>query len=478
MRTIPALGALVGLAVCVGCRHPAPPPPPNVLLVVVDTLRADRLGCYGNHDGLTPFLDSLAARGHLFRRAYAASSWTNPSVASLMTSRYQSQHGVIAFNSVLSDDEVTVAEALHAAGYTTGGFSANGLIGPLLGYGQGFDVYRAHWVQPDEDRPRYLWMPARADVINAEAVAWIERLWQHGPPAMPVLLYVQYMEPHTPYAPPEAFLDRALHGRPRPDLDDLNGLAFVGHLEDVPDDTLADIRAVYDAEVMAVDAAIRDLFAALAARGFLDRALVVVTADHGEELKDHGLMGHDKTLYEEVIHVPLIVLTPGETRGAVSDAIVSLVDVAPTLVDAVPAEIPERFAGKSLRDELAAADGVGTRLRRLFGRARASGTERAAYSELVKTPEEDATRIRPHERAIVVGERKLIVGVHGEREFYRLDVDPGERHAASEAGPDGAALESRMATLRAETATVRTRADRVPLDDQTRERLRALGYAN
>jgi arylsulfatase A-like enzyme len=241
---------------------------------------------------------------------------------------------------------------------------------------------------------------------------------------------------------------------------------------------MADVRAVYDAEVMAVDAAIRDLFATLAARGFLDRALVVVTADHGEELKDHGLMGHNKTLYEEVIHVPLIVLTPGETRGAVDDRVVSLVDVAPTVVDAVPAPVPERFAGKSLRDALASRDGIGTRLLSLFSASHATGAERAAYSELVKSPEEESSRLRPHERAIVVGDRKLIVGVHGEREFYRLDVDPREQHATSEAGPDGAALESRMAALRAETATSRTRADRVPLDEQARDRLRALGYAN
>src|SRR5262249_51792715 len=128
--------ALVALLTVGACRAQRPP---DLVVVVVDTLRADRLGCYRRPPGLPPLLGSLASRGHLFRHAYAQSSWTNPSVASLLTSRYQSQHGVVAFGSVLSDDELTLPEVLQHAGYATAGFLANGVLAGKLGYQQGFD---------------------------------------------------------------------------------------------------------------------------------------------------------------------------------------------------------------------------------------------------------------------------------------------------------------------------------------------------
>src|SRR5262245_56252132 len=132
-RRCVVLLALAVLAVASACSRKQPP---NLLVIVVDTLRADRLGAYGNTHGLTPFLDSLAARSYVFQRAYAQSSWTNPSVASILTSRYPSQHGVVAYDSVLGADEITLPEVLKEHGYRTAGFSANGLLTSHLGFGQ------------------------------------------------------------------------------------------------------------------------------------------------------------------------------------------------------------------------------------------------------------------------------------------------------------------------------------------------------
>jgi arylsulfatase A-like enzyme len=434
---------------------------PNVLIVLIDTLRADRLGAYGNRDGLTPFLDSLAARGTVFRRAYAPTSWTNPSVASLLTSRYQSQHGVITFASVLADDETTLPEVLRSAGYTTGGFTANGLINAHFGYAQGYDEYRAHLVK--NVGPQYAWLSPRAEVVSADARAWLDGLPAAGQPPKPVLLYVHYMEVHSPYAPPPELLARVRGDRPPPNVDLVNQNVYFGHLGQMSAEQVADIVDVYDAQVLAMDAALRTLFADLERRGFLANALVVITADHGEEFKEHGLMGHEKTLFEEVIHVPLVVLAPGQTQAAVVDDVVSLVDVAPTVLDVVGVPIPPSFAGASRVGALGGDD------------ARAAPAATGAYAELIKPA--GARRFTPHERALVVGERKLIVGVNGEREFYRLDVDPGEHDPDGIPAAERSALETRLSAIRDRAALTRTPSETRQIDPETRERMRALGYA-
>jgi hypothetical protein len=141
---------------------------PNVLLIVIDTLRADRLGCYGNPLGLTPFMDGLAKRGVVFENAYAASSWTSPSVASLFTSRYPTQHQVVRHDTKLSQDETTLAEKLKTASYFSGGFSANLLVGPAMGFGQGFDMYR--YIAPTKTEG----IKTRAPRLQSKALKWLE----------------------------------------------------------------------------------------------------------------------------------------------------------------------------------------------------------------------------------------------------------------------------------------------------------------
>jgi hypothetical protein len=203
---------LLGLALALGC---GPGPPPNIVLIVVDTLRADRLGDYGGTRNLTPTIDALAERGTVFQRAYAQTSWTSPSVASLMTSRYPLQHGVLVFNSVLPPSEVTLAELLQEEGYATGGFSANAALSAERGYAQGFDEY-ASFTRDAEPGP-VLGRYARADQVNASVLEWVDGLAE----ARPLFLYIQYMEPHIPYFPSSSAVEQLRPGRPILELTDL-----------------------------------------------------------------------------------------------------------------------------------------------------------------------------------------------------------------------------------------------------------------
>ena len=425
----------------------------------------------GNGSRLTPFLDSLAQRGVFFRNAYAQSSWTNASVASLMTSRYQSQHGITSFHSVLAADELTLAEVLQQHGYATGGFIANFLLSKELGFAQGFDRYQTYSraVDNGQGRPRYI--KERAERINTEALSWLDQVQRERPHA-PVFLYLHYMEPHNPYDPPDANLDRVLDGRPRPDLAQVNARMNFPNLGVFPDQMVQDVKTLYDAEVISVDAALRDLFHALTERHVLDHSVVVVVADHGEEFREHGLMGHHQTLYEEVLRVPLIVLRSDEPHGLVIDPIVSLTDVAPTILDLVGLPSPSRFEGGSLRSLMGSSHPESP-----SGSSEASSSRLppigVAFSELIKDGTE---RQRPHERAVITAPAKLIDDVDGEHEFYDLHADRAETdpHALGEA--ERTRLTAELAEFLAHATQHAAPAATRSLDDETRERMRALGY--
>ena len=437
--------------------------PPNLLLVVLDTLRADRLAAYGETRGVTPFLDELAQRSVVFANAYAASSWTSPSVASLLTSRYPSQHRVTLYESVLPPDEFALAERLAPFDFLSGGFSANFRLAANLGYGQGFDawqVYMGRWVNPDRS-PK-----VRAGHVTARALEWLDGAWSPDS-GRPAFLYLQYMEPHSPYDPPEPFRSRFAAPGARPADAAAANRALS---ERVAQRTLAELRfkdlgaaqvalleSLYDGEVASLDAELRELFAELERRGFLERALVVVTADHGEEFLEHGIMLHGLSLYEHSLRVPLLLSGPGLPPGRVIGANVSLVDVVPTLLDLLGLPFGDRLEGRSLVPLLEAASPEGVDL--LF--------------EL--PPKKAPVELRAHDRGILRGSHKLVVKPDGAAVLYDLAADPVEEVALA-AGPDEelrAALERQRVRLAASASGA---AETIPLDETTREDLRALGY--
>jgi arylsulfatase A-like enzyme len=430
--------------------------PPNVLLVVLDTLRADRLGAYGSARGLTPFLDELAAQGVVFENAYATSSWTSPSIASLFTSRHPLQHGIVGFESVLGDGEATLAESLRALGFASGGFSANFRIAEKLGFGQGFDVWRAFLASsdPGDHGPK---VPAH--FVREQALAWLDSVWRPERPR-PVFLYVHFMEPHSPYDPPEPVRRRLAPAATRAEVDAANALLVGLRFDDLSDPQVALLADLYDGEVAALDAELRTLFAALRANGFLEDAIVVVVADHGEEFREHGMLLHGITLFEPGVRVPLLMLGPGLEAGRRVAQPVSLLDVAPTILELLGAPAQAPFEGRSLLSPMRSP-------------AASAGREDIL---LDLAPKLDAHEVRTHSSGLVRGSRKLLVDPQGRPRVFDLARDPGER-AASGGEQDAkdllAALERARAELGAR-AGVRTPA--APLDARTREDLRALGY--
>ncbi len=461
------LVVLVGLAI-LGLAIPPAEPVPNVVLLVVDTLRADRLAPYGNTTNLTPFLNALATRSNVAPRTYAQAPWTNPSVASLFTSRYQSQHGITRFNSVLSAGESTLAESMKAAGYATAAFSANGLISKSFGFDQGFDVYKAE-LQLRKSKNRLLQPTRRAPDLVAEALRWLDDVPREGERRKPVFLYLQFMETHTPYAPPKELLDRVRAGKPPLDLEAINRAAIAAGVSLPDQQTLQDIEDVYDATVMEIDAALRDLFAALESRGMLDDSLVIVTADHGDEFGDHGGIGHGNTLYDEALRVPLLVRTPGQTSGGTIERLVSLIDLAPTVLELAGIAKPASFEGTSFTLDLAPR-GIRETVRRSIARILDDRPATVAYSERHKQTDGEAASA--HARAIVDASDKLIESADGTRAFYDLAADPREQKPVE---PD-AKLAAELVRIHEYATREGSQAGERELDEQEQEALKALGY--
>lgn len=334
-----ALLCVSGAVTLVGCaRKPVRfEEPPNVLLIVVDTLRADHLPFHGYEFETAPRISELMARGGvLFENAYAPASWTAPSVAAILTgkdpSRLVHSGNLRAFG--IPRDERTLAERFGKAGYDTAAFVGNTLVHKGLGYGQGFGEF---WLIPGGLSS----IPEPADQVLEATLAWLAG---RNSTERPYFAYVHFMDPHDPYTSPDLVAGRSeffpdysgsIQGR---DVHFLNEGSK--QLSADPDSDVRHLRALYDAEIKYVDRAVGRLIEAAEASS-RRRTLVVFTSDHGEEIFDHGGWGHARTVYEETIHVPLLFRVAGLVRGGVrASENVEVLDVGRTLLAAagLPAE--------------------------------------------------------------------------------------------------------------------------------------------
>jgi len=332
---IVALGCALALPACA----PRPERPRTILLIVVDTLRADRLGCYGSPRDLTPHLDELARESVRFAHAQAHSPWTLPSVGSILTSVVPTALWEPGSNGRLRGDLPTLPEILARDGYHTLASVNSRLFDPRFGLDRGF--------APED----YDVFPSRNDFLRParEAVEDLLLRLDELPGSEPLFLLLHLFDPHLDYRPPRAFLERIGGG------DDPRGDRFEPGPEIQDDDWSPDagtrrwIERLHDAEVAAVDDAIGTLLRELARRGRADDALVVFTADHGEEFFEHGGFEHGHTVYQELLHVPLLIRIPGGAHaGTVVDAPVRQIDIAPTVLDVAGIDPPEGFQGKPL----------------------------------------------------------------------------------------------------------------------------------
>lgn len=328
----------------VGCTGEAPAERDgrNVLLVIVDTLRADKLGCYGNPRGLTPHLDALAAESLVFENASAHAPWTLPSTASLLTSLYPREHGAggrVPEFTALAPEVETLAQRLGAAGYRTGMIANVIFLGELFGLTRGFEHVD---VESFEDNVHLRSAAATTDA----ALAWLD-----ATDAEPFFLLVHYFDPHAVYDPPQPYRRRFAEEKDRE-----GGLRFgtreqmvglrTGAFSPGPG-LVRRAEALYDGEIAYTDEHLGRLFDGLSERGLEDSTLVVFTSDHGEEFREHGGLEHGHTLYSELLHVPLLVRVPGEEAARMPHG-VGLVDVAPTICTWAEVEPGARYVGRHL----------------------------------------------------------------------------------------------------------------------------------
>ena len=313
----------------------------SVLLVSVDTLRADHLGAYGYHRPTSPVIDALAAGGSRFTQAVAASHWTAPSHASLLTGLHPVQHGVRDFPAPerLGAEVRTLAERLSEAGYATAGFAAGLYVGEGIGLADGFETWHES-VQPAEVRMGQARDWLRTHAASAPA----------GEAPEPFLLFVHTYQVHDPYDPPPPY-DRWFQADPTAPIPahltaPLSETALQGWRPDAAE--LDALVSLYDGEIRYTDAALGGLLDTLLELGLDERTLVVLTSDHGEEFFDHGWVGHGR-LYRELVKVPLVLAHPA-MPGLVEEAVhqpTGHVDVLPTILDLLGLELPRDLPGRS-----------------------------------------------------------------------------------------------------------------------------------
>jgi len=473
MSSTRALGAiaLAPLLIC-GCAREVEPRP-NVVVIVVDTLRADRLLFHGCPQNTAPFLDELAQRSLVFENAWSPSSWTLPAAVSTMTSVHPSQHGVtsLAGLELGPDDEPvlvncipaeveTLAETLGNAGYRTFGIVSNVLVGSEVGFDRGFDQF----VKLDDED---------ADVVNSWATNWRDEMLAEEP----FFLYVHYFDPHDTLHAREPWFDPSRSdieagwpdGLPQEvpytytDLD-----WFLTRLEPGPDwlgersaedlsseelrELMAWVRAAYDSEIGFVDSRIRALYEMLE----LDDAIVLFLADHGEEFYEHGDLTHGQNLYGETVRVPLLLHLPGEDaqRGRVSYNVTTL-DVVPTLRGLLELPPSQQDRGQDLLSE--------TEQRPILGFLVGKSGQNALERDL---------------RSIVVGDFRLITPEGGPAELYDVTADPQERKDVAEEHPEVVAQLLQKLDLTMKSSPRYPRAMRMPEapSEAMLDHLRGIGY--
>ena len=312
---------------------------PNILVYLVDTLRADHLGCYGYERPTSPRLDAFAQEAVLFENSQAQTPWTRASVASMLTGMWPQSHGTNGDDDALSEEAVTLAETLGAAGYRTAAITGNGNAARVAGFAQGFDYFK-YLRNLRSDDP----LATSAD-LNEAVFAWLD---DNAETEQPFLLWVHTIDPHAPYDPPEPFRSTFAPGVADPDLGSIATIQELNRQkESVSEAIIGDLLDLYDAEIAANDASFGALLDDLRRRGLYDDLVVVFLADHGEEFYDHGGWTHGKTLHSEMLDTPLLFRLPGATSGQRSPHVVQHVDVMPTLLEVAGVTTPQSVQGRS-----------------------------------------------------------------------------------------------------------------------------------
>lgn len=450
-RVTPSARILAGLLLFAGaCGTPDPPPDrPHLLVITVDTLRADLVGCSGEASGHTPHIDALAARGTLFCRALCPMGTTLPSHSTMFTGLYPHAHDVRWNGDALQPGYTTLAEVLQQRGYRTGAFVAFKSLALTSGLEQGFDVVAKAWTQKRAIRP--------GSQVNEEALTWLDR--EAGD--RPTFTWVHYFEPHSPY-PLTPYAEEG--------LEDYDGAFAEGAtVDDIfcddgvwnrTDADAAALRHLYEGRVRDADALVGELVAGLEERGLMENTVVVLASDHGQLLGEHHRVGHGE-LWSEVLDVPLVIVDPREAGGREVHDRVGLVDLTPTVLDLLGIEPPAKTQGRSIA-------------RAIRGETLAPATY-VAEVRLVD-PRQAHTPGQDEAVAIIRGDRKLVLETGRRLALFDLELDPREENPLPPQDDPEQVAEMRRVARRVLEDRPAPRADTPELDEETLEELRALGY--
>jgi len=414
-------------------RNPASPgsaEPPNIILVTLDTTRADRVGFLGSTGNLTPNLDTLAKESVVFTRAYAQVPLTGPSHAALLTGTYPQFSHVKDVGDTLERTIPYMPEVLRKHGYHTAAFLGASILdrGMAPGLDRGFEVYDApfHARRPGEDR--YHSLERRAEDVANGALSWLSRR-----PSGPFFLWLHFYDPHDPYDPPEPFKTRYA-------------------------------KAPYDGEIAYVDSVLGEFFAMLQRHRLFENSVIAIAADHGEAFGEHGEMRHGMFLYDETVHVPFLMRLPsGSFAGMRVEVPVALVDLAPSLLQAAGIVPPAEMQGKSLLP--------------LFGRQKNASVNSGKQGRVVFSETNYTHRTFGWAELHSLREGKYLYIRSPKRELYDQASDPGAvNNLELTASAVADTLDSQLLDFLQKTSSLESAHPR--LDPAQAEKLRALGYAN
>ena len=402
-----------------------PSPGPNVLVIVLDTTRGDRCSFAGYDRETTPHLAAFARDAVVYRNAYVPGSWTGPTHASLFTGLRPESHGFLWGNRLyLTADALTLAEVLGPAGWSTAAWSGNMVVSPDLGFAQGFARFEMV-IEPAK--------PSGKEARRAHRLA-LDHMRNAKARGTPFMVFVNHIQPHAPYRPPEPFLGRFVSPDVPPAIVEYETRYDAGrqyrYLIDesqIPPDRMKVRSDLYDAEIASLDDAVGELLDGMREAGLLDDTIVVVTSDHGEHFGERQRVEHSFSLYRPILHVPLLVRVPGRlTGGRVVDDLVRLEDVFPTILDACGRPVPPGLDGESL---LALDSARPRAARAISGRHPPERYRRLA-------PDVPFERFAVELRSVIEGRWHLIRNENGTEELFDVEADPLESVDLAAAHPE------------------------------------------
>jgi arylsulfatase A-like enzyme len=467
--------AVVLLSLLAACEStPVRESRPNLLFISVDTLRADHLGCYGYRLDTSPTIDRLAAAGVRFADATVQWPKTTPSMASMLIGKFPATTGVRFSPRVpVPAEQVTLAESLRSAGYATAAVVANPNVGRDLGFDQGFDRFVESWLaelrrKTGERKLKHSpWVAQQftnATVVTDEAIGLLEGLSGDRP----FFLWLHYIDPHGPYSPPRKYrpLFHGEHPRKTVPREEIPPYQLqIDPERGVMSDDLGFYAGQYDREIRYFDDQLARLLARLDALDLRDDTLIVLTADHGESLDEHGYyLEHGKAPFQPVAQVPLLFVLPGRVpSGRVVTEPVGLIDLVPTVLELLDVPKPPGVEGRSLVSSW--QDGASSPYVFMEG-----GTERPTQL-VVRKGRWKLTRFRSPEDRARFGRAAV--------ELYDLARDPSESRDVRAEHPEVAGeLEDALARWQASTSLAAPRATAEParVDERTHQMLKGLGY--